>query len=102
MELAKWPKDVVATAKVIFLAHRNEKKWFRHGTSTLRWLVLATIAVFGGCAGLTPPSDNLGGGINFDYLDIMLSRFRNILKIPILQRDFKVKLKIISSCFSYF
>ena len=68
MELAKWPKDVVAPAKVIFLAHRNEKKWSRHGTSTLRWLVLATIAVFGGCAGLTPPSDNLEGGINLDYL----------------------------------
>ena len=63
-----WPKGVAATAKVIFLAHRNETKWPRHGTSTLRWLVLATIAVFGGCAGLTPPSDNLEGGINLDYL----------------------------------
>ena len=51
-----------------FLAHRNETKWSRHGTSTLRWLVLATIAVFGGCAGLTPPSDNGGDGINLDYL----------------------------------
>ena len=67
-DLPNGHKDVAAPAKVIFLAHRNENKWSRHGTSTLRWLVLATIAVFGGCAGLTPPSDNLGGGINLDYL----------------------------------
>ena len=58
----------MATAKVIFLAYRNETKWSRHRTSTLRWLVLAAIAVFGGCAGLPPPPDDTGGGINLDYL----------------------------------
>jgi hypothetical protein len=68
VELARWLKDVAAAAKVIILTYRNEPSWPRHGTSTLRWLVLAAIAVFGGCAGLTPPSDNEGGGINFDYL----------------------------------
>jgi hypothetical protein len=31
-------------------------------------LVLATIAALGGCAGLAPPADNAGGGINLDYL----------------------------------
>ena len=66
-----WPngqKDVAVNAKVIYLAHRNKTKRSRHGTSTLRWSVLATIAVFAGCAGLTPPPNNLGGGINLDYL----------------------------------
>ena len=51
-----------------FLAHRNETKWPRHGTSTLRWSVLATIAALGGCASLAPPADNAGGGINLEYL----------------------------------
>ena len=51
-----------------FLAHRNETKWPRHRTSTLRWSVLATIAALGGCASLAPPADNAGGGINLEYL----------------------------------
>ena len=50
------------------LAHRNETKWPRHGTSTLRWSVLATIAALGGCAGLAPPAETAGGGINLEYL----------------------------------
>ena len=58
----------MATAKVTFLAYRNKAKRSRYRISTLRWLVLSTIVVFGGCAGLTPPSDNVGGGINLDYL----------------------------------
>ena len=68
VEPAKWPKDVAATAKVNFLAHRSETKWPRHRTSTLRWSVLATIAALGGCASLAPPADNAGGGINLEYL----------------------------------
>ena len=51
-----------------FLVHRNGTKWSRHGTSTLRWSVLAIIATLGGCAGLAPPSETVGGGINLDYL----------------------------------
>ena len=66
--MAKWPKDVAAPAKVIFLAHRNEKKWSRHETSALRWSILVTIAALGGCTGLTPPSETAEGGINLDYL----------------------------------
>jgi len=34
----------------------------------LRWLVLATIAVLGGCADLAPPTNDARGGINLDYL----------------------------------
>ena len=30
--------------------------------------ILVTIAALGGCAGLAPPSDNVEGGINLDYL----------------------------------
>ena len=50
------------------MAHRNKTKWFQHGASTLRWSVLVTIAVLGGCTGLTPPSETAGGGINLEYL----------------------------------
>ena len=50
------------------MAHRNETKWSQHGASTLRWSVLVTIAVLGGCTGLTPPSETAGGGINLEYL----------------------------------
>ena len=51
------------------MAHRNEtKKWSRYGTSTLRWSVFAAIATLGGCAGLAPPSETAGGGINLEYL----------------------------------
>ena len=51
-----------------FLAHRNETKWPRHGTSTLRLSVLVTIAALGGCTGLAPPADTAEGGINLEYL----------------------------------
>ena len=51
-----------------YLVHRNETKWFRHRTITLRWSILATIAVLGGCAGLAPSADNAEGGINLEYL----------------------------------
>jgi len=50
------------------LAYRNKTKWFRHGTSALRWSVLVAIAALGGCVGLTPPPDTGGGGINLEYL----------------------------------
>jgi hypothetical protein len=50
------------------LVHRKETKWPRHGTSTLRWLAFATILALGGCAGLAPPTDDAGGGVNLDYL----------------------------------
>ena len=48
--------------------HRNGTKWPRHGTGRLRQLVLATVAVLGGCTGLPPLSDREAGGINLDYL----------------------------------
>ena len=51
-----------------YLAHRNETKWSRHGTSTLCWSALVAIAVLGGCAGWTPPSETAGSGINLEYL----------------------------------
>ena len=31
-------------------------------------MVLAAIAVLGGCTGLAPPSETTGGGINLEYL----------------------------------
>ena len=34
----------------------------------MRWSVLATIAALGGCAGLAPPAETAGGGINLEYL----------------------------------
>ena len=68
VEPAKWPKDVAATAKGIFLAHRNETKWSRHGTSTLRLSILVAVAALGGCTGLAPPADTAEGGINLEYL----------------------------------
>ena len=61
-------KNAAATDRGKVLVHRNGKKWRRRGTRRLRWSVLATIAMLGGCAGLSPPSDNAGGGINLDYL----------------------------------
>ena len=51
-----------------FLVHHNKAKWPRYGTSTLRWLVLATIVALGGCAGLAPPAETAGAGINLEYL----------------------------------
>ena len=45
----------------------NETQRIRGEASTLRWSVLATIAVVGGCVGLAP-SENTGGGINLEYL----------------------------------
>ena len=68
VEPVKWPRGIPATTKVNFLAHRNEKKWSRRETSGLRWSILVTIAVLGGCTGLTPPSETAEGGINLDYL----------------------------------
>ena len=50
------------------MASRNKTKWSRCGPSTLRWSVLATIAALGGCAGLAPPAETAGGGINLEYL----------------------------------
>ena len=51
-----------------FLAHSNDTKWPYHRISALRWSVLATIAVLGGCVGLGPPAETGGGGINLEYL----------------------------------
>ena len=58
----------MATVKEFFLAHRNKTKWSQHGASILRWSVLVTIAVLGGCTGLAPSSETAEGGINLDYL----------------------------------
>ena len=51
-----------------FLTHRIERKWLSHRKSTLRWLILATIVALEGCAGLAPPAETAGGGINLEYL----------------------------------
>ena len=63
--MAKWCRG---NREGNFLASRKETKWSRCGRSTLRWLVLATIAVLGGCAGLAPAPESTGGGINLEYL----------------------------------
>ena len=47
---------------------RNGIERPKNRLNNFKWLVLTLIVVLGGCANLTPPSDNMGSGINLDYL----------------------------------